>query len=78
MSIDKYRIGFHLFTREWSHSIHVNRWQKVIEIVYFHRFHLICLFYRATKEEMSSRAGAQPIPDGPPVAAAADKGFRFN
>ncbi|CAF1179705.1 unnamed protein product [Adineta ricciae] len=33
---------------------------------------------KATKEEMSSRAGAQPIPDGPPVAAANDKGFRFN
>jgi hypothetical protein len=57
----------------------LNRWV----FFFFYQVLSFDFSFRASKEEMLQRAGTNvnnrgpPVPDGPPVNAAGDKGFTF-
>lgn len=75
-NINKYHIWFSLHTGQWSYSIYVGCWQKVIfNCMLIHLFSLSCS--RAPLEEMLQRAGVgtnvrgPPVPEGPSVNAGA-------
>jgi hypothetical protein len=72
MSIIKYRIWFSLYTGQWSYSVYVSCWQKVIfNEILSDLFCFSCC--RAPLEEMLQRAGVgannrgPPVPEGPSV-----------
>jgi len=64
-----------LYTGQWSYSIYVSCWQKVIFEFNIYTIDSFIFFYRAPIEEMLQRAGAgagvhshgPPVPEGPPV-----------
>jgi hypothetical protein len=78
MPIIKYCIWFHLYTGQWSYSIYVGCWQKVILNLILIEYIYLFLFFRAPLEEMLQRAGVgagpntrgPPVPEGPPVSNA--------